>query len=51
MIASNQTFIVAAYALTWVVLLVYLARLIRMSARGRREYLRVTRAQSEGRQA
>lgn len=36
--ASNLSFIVAAYAVTWVVLLGYLFRLVRKGARARAEY-------------
>lgn len=50
MIASNQTFIIAAYALTWLVMLAYLVRLVRKSARARAEYDRVAPAQPAGRQ-
>lgn len=39
---SNQTFIVAAYALTWVVLLAYVLRLWRAGARARAEHARMT---------
>ena len=35
MIASNQTFIVAAYAVTWIVLIGYLLRLVRAGLRAR----------------
>ena len=35
MIASNQTFIVAAYAVTWLVLAGYLLRLVRADRRAR----------------
>jgi len=35
MIASNQTFIVAAYAVTWIVLIGYLLRLARAGQRAR----------------
>ena len=38
---SNQTFIIAAYALTWVVLLGYALRLWRVAARTRAEHDRV----------
>ena len=37
-IAMNQTFIVAAYAVTWAVLLGYMARLVRKSSRVRSQY-------------
>jgi CcmD family protein len=40
-IEMNQTFIVAAYAVTWVVILGYLARLGRKSARSRAAYHRM----------
>lgn len=35
MIPSNETFVIAAYALTWLVLLGYLGRLVRASRRAR----------------
>ena len=41
MIASNATFVTAAYALTWVVLLAFLWRLVAKDARARAEYARV----------
>ncbi|MEX0909630.1 MAG: hypothetical protein WDZ58_07685 [Gemmatimonadaceae bacterium] len=41
MIASNETFVTAAYALTWVVLLGYLWRLYSRDARARRDDARV----------
>jgi CcmD family protein len=37
-ISMNQTFIVAAYTVTWIVLLGYMARLARKSSRVRRQY-------------
>ena len=37
----NQTFIIAAYTVTWVVLLGYVLRLARMSRRVRGEYDRM----------
>lgn len=37
-IAMNQTFIVAAYTVTWIVLLGYMARLARESSRVRRQH-------------
>lgn len=40
--ASNQAFIIAAYALTWVVLLGYVLHLVRGNRRTREEYRRVT---------
>ena len=44
MIASNQTFIVAAYAVTWVVLIGYLLRLVRAGQRARTALDRATGA-------
>jgi len=41
MIASNETFVTAAYALTWVVLLGYLWRLHSKDARARADQIRV----------
>lgn len=41
MIASNQTFIIAAYALTWVTMLGYLLHLARRDARARAAHARV----------
>ena len=38
MIESNPTFIIAAYAVTWVVLLGYLLLLVRKGGRVRSEY-------------
>ena len=40
-IEMNQTFIIAAYAVTWVVILGYLARLGRKTRRSLREYRRI----------
>jgi CcmD family protein len=40
-IEMNQAFIVAAYSVTWVVILGYLARLGRKSARSRGAYQRM----------
>ena len=45
MIASNQTFIVAAYALTWLAMLGYLLHLTRRDARARASH---ERALAEG---
>lgn len=45
MVASNQTFIIAAYAVTWVVLLGYQLRLARKAGRAR-EFERTAREQS-----
>ena len=39
--ASNLTFIVAAYSVTWLVLLGYLARLARKGGRARADYERM----------
>ncbi len=39
--ASNLSFIVAAYAVTWVVLLGYLGRLVRKGARARADHERM----------
>ena len=39
--ASNLTFIIAAYTVTWLVMLGYLARLIRKGGRARAEYERM----------
>ena len=47
MIASNQTFIIAAYAVTWVVLLGYLLRLIRKGRRARADFDRIAHEQRE----
>ena len=47
MIASNATFVTAAYALTWVVLLAYVRRLVSKDGHARAEYDRVT-ARAEG---
>ncbi len=41
MIASNETFVIAAYALTWVVLLGYLWRLYGKDSRARADDARV----------
>jgi hypothetical protein len=42
MIASNATFVTAAYALTWVVLLAYVWRLVAKDGRASAEYARVS---------
>lgn len=47
---SNLTFIIAAYTVTWVVLLGYLFRLVRKGARARAEYDRVVPARAGGTQ-
>ena len=44
--ASNLTFIVAAYAVTWVVILGYLWRLVRKGGRARADYERVVQQNS-----
>lgn len=49
MFASNQTFVVAAYAVTWVVLLAYLWRLARKGGRARADYQRMAEVQGAGR--
>ena len=41
MAASNLTFIIAAYAVTWAVLLGYQWRLVRKGGRARAEYERM----------
>lgn len=41
MAVSNQTFIIAAYAVTWAVLLGYQWRLVRKGGRARNEYERM----------
>lgn len=38
----NQTFIVAAYSVTWAVLIGYIARLAVATSRARREFERMT---------
>ncbi len=42
MIASNETFVIAAYALTWVVLSGYVWRLVRKDGRARVDYARAS---------
>ncbi len=44
--ASNLTFIIAAYTVTWLVMLGYLARLIRKGGRARAEYERMAQLRS-----
>ena len=39
---SNQTFIIAAYTLTWLVLIGYASRLWRANTRARAEHARIT---------
>jgi hypothetical protein len=41
MIASNETFVTVAYALTWLVLLAYAWRLVSKDSRARAEEARV----------
>ena len=45
MAASNLTFIIAAYAVTWMVLLGYQWRLFRKGGRARAEHERMAREQ------
>ncbi len=49
-IASNQTFIIAAYGVTWLVLLGYLAHLVRKGARARASYERMAGEHAAGAQ-
>jgi CcmD family protein len=44
--ASNMTFIIAAYTVTWIVLLGYLLRLIRKGGRVRADYERMAQQRS-----
>ena len=46
--AMNETFIIAAYSIAWLVLLGYLARLTKKSARVRADYDSIVRGKSEG---
>lgn len=46
---SNETFVIAAYSITWVVLLVYLAYLMRRARGSRAEYDRLTAGPESGR--
>ena len=46
--SSNLTFIIAAYAVTWIVLLGYLGRLVRKGARARADYERMAQERSGG---
>lgn len=46
MVASNQTFIIAAYAVTWVVILGYLLRLVRKGGRASADYDRIVHEDS-----
>ena len=47
---SNQAFIIAAYAVTWVVMLGYLVRLVRKGGRASADYERMTHQSGENRQ-
>ena len=47
MIASNTSFIVAAYAITWIVILGYLLRLVVNSGRARAALARMRAGQAE----
>lgn len=49
MLASNQTFVFAAYAVTWIVILGYLWRLVRKDGRARAGYARVSENSGEDR--
>jgi CcmD family protein len=51
MSATNQTFIIAAYAVTWIVILAYLVRLVRKGGRARAEYERAVQVQPQERQS
>ena len=44
--ASNLTFIIAAYTVTWIVLLGYLLRLVRKGGRARADYERMAQQSS-----
>jgi CcmD family protein len=44
--ASNMTFIIAAYTVTWIVLLGYLLRLVRKGGRARGDYERMAQQRS-----
>ncbi len=46
--SSNLTFIIAAYAVTWIVLLGYLGRLAKKGARARADYDRMAQERSGG---
>lgn len=45
MIEANPSFIIAAYAVTWIVLLGYLGHLVRKGQRARAEYERLVHQQ------
>jgi CcmD family protein len=44
--ASNTTFIIAAYTVTWIVLLGYLLRLVRKGGRASADYERMAQQRS-----
>lgn len=44
----NESFIIAAYSITWLVVLGYLARLVTKGSRARADYDAMTRGNSEG---
>ena len=44
----NEAFIIAAYSITWLVLLGYLARVTAKGSRARADYDAMTRGNSEG---
>ena len=46
--SSNLAFVIAAYAVTWIVLLGYLGRLVRKGTRARADYERMARERSAG---
>jgi CcmD family protein len=48
MVAANLNFIIAAYVVTWIVLLGYQWRLARKGGRARAEYERMEREQGGG---
>lgn len=47
MIESNMTFIIAAYSVSWIVVLGYLTRLVLRGSRARTDYDRMARENSE----
>jgi len=46
--SSNLSFIIAAYAVTWIVLLGYLGRLVRKGGRARADYERMAQERNGG---
>ena len=48
MAASNLSFIIAAYAVTWLVILGYLWRLVRKGGRARADYERMVQERGGG---